>query len=192
MKIPILYLFAIATLVCISQSYCANSADNYVLRGDDLVEIKVFQEDDLTTRVRIPSDGQISFPLIGSLRVGSRTVREAEDLIRKELGERFLVHPQVNLSVLEYARTIFTVIGQVQRPGTYKFPDRSSLNLVQAIGIAGGYTRIADTTRITLKRRTGGKELVQKLDAKRMAKENTTVAFEIKAGDIITVGERIF
>ena len=165
---------------------------NVRLGADDLIEVKVFQEDDLTTRARLSRDGTISFPLLGTVTLGGKSVPEAGELIRSRLAERFLVNPQVNLTVLEHARKIFTVLGQVQRAGTFRFPDRESLNLIQAIGMAGGYTRIADPAKITLKRQVNGREAVLKLDAKRMAKDGESAPFEVLPGDLITVGERLF
>ena len=84
------------------------------------------------------------------------------------------------------------MLGEVQKPGSYDMPDRRSLTLLEAIGAAGGYTRIADPSKIRLKRLAEGKETVFKLDAKSMANERQSVTFEIKAGDIITVGETFF
>jgi protein involved in polysaccharide export with SLBB domain len=162
------------------------------LAADDLVEIKVFQEPDLDTTARISPDGRITFPLIGEVSVAGRTPQQAARLIRDKLDARFLVDPQVNLRVVETARRLFTVLGQVQKPGTYRFPERETLNLIQVIGIAGGYTRLADPARITVKRVSGGRETVFRVDGKRMARDSGAEAFEVRAGDLITVSERAF
>jgi polysaccharide export outer membrane protein len=66
------------------------------------------------------------------------------------------------------------------------------MRLLQAIGMAGGYTRIADPGKITLKRTVNGKEGVFKLNAKRMASGDATSEFEVLPGDVITVGESLF
>jgi polysaccharide export outer membrane protein len=129
--------------------------------------------------------------MIGEVPVAGKTVQEATKAIRQRLEARFMKDPQVNLTVIDYAKKMFTILGQVQRPGTYRFPDRESINLIQAIGIAGGYTPIGDPARITLKRVVNGNPSVLKLDAKRMARDNT-VPLEIQSGDIVTVGERLF
>ena len=168
------------------------TAPNYVLAANDLVEIKVFQEADLDTTARISGDGKLNFPLIGELAIAGKTVQQGTRLIRDRLEARFLVDPQVTLRVIEPAKRLFTVLGQVQRPGTYRFPDRETLNLIQVIGVAGGYSRMADPTRVTVKRRIDGKESVFHLDAKRMARDETTKAFEVGPGDMIVVGERLF
>ena len=168
------------------------SAPNYVLAPNDLLEIKVFQEAELDTTARISADGKLNLPLIGELLLGGKTVQQGTRLIRDRLEARFLVDPQVTIRVIEPAKRLFTVLGQVQRPGTYRFPDRETLNLIQAIGVAGGYSRLAAPSRVTVKRVTDGREAVFKLDAKRMASDSTTKAFEIAPGDVITIGERLF
>lgn len=165
------------------------SQASHVLVPNELIEIKVFQEPDLDTAVRIPEDGHIVFPLIGEVTLSGRTVQEATRLIKDRLQARFLVNPQVSMTVTEQAKRLFTVLGQVQHPGTYRFPERQNLDLLQVIGIAGGYTRLADPSRITVKRQGEGK--VFRIDGHRLAKGGAD-AFAIVAGDLITVEERLF
>jgi polysaccharide export outer membrane protein len=168
------------------------ASPSHELAPNDTVEIKVFQEADLDTIARVSGDGKISFPLIGEVVVGGKTAQQAAKLIRDRLEARFLVNPQVSLTVTETARRLFTVLGQVQRPGTYRFPDGQALNLIQVIGIAGGYTRLADTGRITIKRQVNGVETVLRVDGGNMARKEGTTAFDIQSGDMITIAERLF
>ena len=74
-----------------------------------------------------------------------------QDLLAKD----YLVNPHVNVNVTEYSKRRITILGQVQKPGSYDMPDREAVTLLQAIGMAGGYTRIADPSKITFKRRIG-------------------------------------
>jgi len=161
-----------------------------VLVPGEFIQIKVFQEPDLDTSVRIPGDGHVTFPLIGEIALAGQSVQQAIRVIHDRLQARFLVNPQVSIAVLESAKRLFTVLGQVQRPGTYRFPQE--LDLLQVIGIAGGYTRLADPGRITIKRRIDGSEKVIRLDGKRLAKGESVEPFSIMSGDVITVGERLF
>ena len=170
----------------------AQVTPGYVLVPNDVIAVKVFDEPDLDTTARVSEDGAISMPLINSVSVRGKTAEQAARAIRDRLAERFLVNPQVSVMVTEATKRLFTVLGQVQRPGTYRFPDRSELNLIQVIGMAGGYTRLADSSRVTLKRIVSRKEKVFKLDAKSMARDEASKAFEIQPGDIINVGERLF
>ena len=167
------------------------AAGTHVLAPTELIEIKVFQEPELSTATRIRDDGRINMPLVGEIALAGKTVQEATRAIRDGLEAKFLVNPQVTVTIIEQARKFFTILGQVQRAGTYKFPDRESINLIQAIGIAGGYTAIADPTRITLKRQANGRQAVLKLNGKKMAGD-ASAPVEIQAGDIITIGERLF
>ncbi len=166
------------------------TSPNHILAANESIQIRVFNEPELDTSVRIAEDGKIAFPLIGEVSLGGLTVQKASALIRDRLALRFLVNPQVSISLVEMNRRLFTVLGQVQRPGTYRFPDRGSLSLVQVVGVAGGYTRLANPARITVKRHPGNQ--VFKLDGKRMASDAAIAPFLIEGGDIITIGERLF
>ena len=170
----------------------AAAAPGHVLAVNELIEIKVFQEPDLETTTRIPEDGRVTVPLIGEIAVAGKTVQQATRLIHDKLEARFLVNPQVTVSVVEQAKRLFTVLGQVQRPGTYRFPERQDLDLLQVIGIAGGYTRLADAARITVKRRVAGKDTVLRVDGKRLARDQKSGQFPVESGDLITVAERLF
>ena len=164
---------------------------DYSLSPGDLIEVKVFQEDDLESKLRISDQGTITFPLIGVVRIGGMTAQAASQVIRNAL-RRYLVNPQVTLIVSEYSKRRFTVLGQVQKPGSYDMPDRDPLTLLQAIGMAGGYTRIADPSKIVLKRANNGSDEVIKINASRMAKDNSISAMQVQPGDVITVRESIF
>jgi polysaccharide export outer membrane protein len=175
-----------------AESVATGNESNYVLSANDLVKLTVFQENDLETTVRVSKDGTVTFPLIGAVRIGGRTPQDAAKIVRDLLAKDFLVNPQVNLTVMEYSKRRFIVLGQVQRPGAFDMPDRDSVRLLQAIGMAGGYTRIADPGKITVKRTSNGKESLFKLNAKRMASGDASGEFEILAGDVITIGESMF
>ena len=87
----------------------------------------------------------------------------------------------------------FTVLGQVQRPGSYEIIGDQIVNLLEAIGMAGGYSRIADPGKITIRRRESGQEQVFRVNGKRADKAGLGAEdFTVKPGDVITVGESIF
>ncbi|HEY5811332.1 MAG TPA: polysaccharide biosynthesis/export family protein [Terrimicrobiaceae bacterium] len=165
---------------------------NYRLAANDLLDFRVFQEPELDQVIRISGDGTAIFPLIGAAQLGGRTIGEATELLRKRYMNGFLTNPQVTLTVRTYARKVFTVLGQVQKPGSYEIQGSESISLLQAIGLAGGYTRIANPGNVTVKRREGGTEKVYKFNAKKMAKTDVDTGFTVKPGDVITVAESIF
>lgn len=164
----------------------------YVLTPNDVVHVKVYQEDDLETTARIGQDGTISFPLIGVVRLGGKTVEQAGAIIRDELRKDYLVNPQVTLIVSEYSKRRFTVLGQVQKPGSFEIPSEETVTLLQAIAMAGGYTRLADRANVRVTRLTGDKTSTLSIDTTRESKEAETVSFKILPEDTVTVPERIF
>lgn len=170
----------------------SSSSKSYQLSPNDLLELKVFQEPDLDTKVRISKDGTVTLPLIGNMKLQGMTVEQAAATIRDQLDRRFLVNPQVNLTVVDYAKRRFTVMGEVQKPGSFEIPNEENVNLLQAIALAGGYTRIGEPTRVTVVRVENGQRVIHKLNAKSMARDQKAPPFEIKPEDTITVGESVF
>lgn len=169
-----------------------NARPDYILAPNDIVTVKVYQEDDLDAKVRISKDGSIVLPLLGQVTIGGKTREQAARLIRDLLAEKYLVNPQVSLDIAEYSKRRFTVLGQVQRPGTFEMPGDESVNLLQAISMAGGYTRLGAGNRVTVQRVDNGENKSIKLDADSMAKEKGVKIFEILPDDTITIGEKIF
>jgi protein involved in polysaccharide export with SLBB domain len=167
------------------------TAPTYRLSPNDVLRVKVFQEDDLTTELRLGKDGSATFPLLGVIHLGGRTVDEAAATIRELLGKDYLVNPQVTLTVVEYAKRRFMVLGQVQKPGSFDIPSEESMSLLQAIAMAGGFTRLAVQSKVTVTRTVGGKRTLT-VDVKSAANDPNTKPFEILPDDTIFVAERIF
>jgi len=167
------------------------AAHTYRLSPNDLVRIKVFQEDDLTTEIRLAKDGSATFPLLGGINLGGKTVDEAAATVRDLLGKDYLVNPQVTLTVVEYSKRRFTVLGQVQKPGSFDIPSEESVTLLQAIAMAGGFTRLAVQSKLTITRTSGGKKTIS-VDVRSAANDPDTKPFEILPDDTIIVSERVF
>ena len=164
----------------------------YRLTSNDLIHIKVFQEEELETVARVGRDGTIPFPMLGTLNVGGKTIPETTAAVTLALKD-YLVRPQVAVRVVEYTKRKFTVLGQVNRPGTFDLPDDAPLSLLEGIGLAGGYTRLANTSRVTVKRsQPGMAEQVFKLDAREMARGKNAPRFQLQPGDTVLVEESLF
>lgn len=170
----------------------AAETNTHALASDDLVEIKIYQQPDLETKARIDQDGSITMPLLGSIKIAGKSVEEARAIIHDQLAKDYLVNPQVSITVVEYAKHTFTILGEVQKPGTYEIPSGGSFNLLQAIAFAGGYTRIGAPGKVILQRVENGKKQIIKLDAGAMAKDENVRPFIILPNDTINVGERLF
>jgi polysaccharide export outer membrane protein len=168
------------------------AAQEYRLSANDLLDFRVYQEPDMDAVVRISGDGSAAFPLVGNVKIGGKTISEAVAALRAAYLDGYLVNPQVSITVRAYAKKYITILGQVQKPGSYEIQGNEEISLLQAIGMAGGYTRIADAAKITVKRRVKGKETVLDFNAKKMAKGSSDTSFTLLPGDVVTVGETIF
>ena len=187
----------VALLALVFAAFAVNGLraqdSNYRLSANDLLDFRVFQEPELDGVIRVSGDGSAIFPLIGAVNVVGKTVTAATEEIKARYRDGYLVYPQVSLTVRTYAQKLFTVLGQVQKPGSYDMKGSDEITLLQAIGMAGGYTKIANPGRVTVKRQQeGGGERVIKLDAKRMARGDDSASFYVKPGDVITVAESMF
>jgi len=165
----------------------------YTLRHNDQVAVEVYGEEDLRTSGRLNPEGNLSVPLLGSIHLAGLTLTQATSKLTELYGRAYLVNPRVNVSLVSYARGRFLVLGEVSRPGTYEMPDGSpgGIDLLEAIAMAGGYTRTAAPERITVRRHNESGDQVFKVNAKRFTKA-AGGSFLVQPGDAITVGESIF
>jgi polysaccharide export outer membrane protein len=169
-----------------------DTTPNHHLRVGDVVDVQVFGEEELHVKSSIDSGGFISLNLIGKLKVEGLSVEEAGKKVREAYMVDYLVDPIVNLSVTDFAKFRFTILGQVKSPGVYTFTASEQLNILQAIAKAGGYTRIGSPSKIIVKRVVNGKESIIQVNAKAMAKEAGAQLFEVRPDDTISVEETVF
>ncbi len=164
---------------------------DYVLQASDLLRVQIFQEEDLTREVRVSQEYKVGLPLIGSIEVKGKTVREVQELIRDLYDRDFLVNPQVNVFVLEYAQRSVNVIGSVNVPGVVMFPQEQGMNLLDAISRVGGFSRLADRRRLKLTRTVDGKTNTFLINADDLIQGNATEPWVLVQDDVIFVPERI-
>lgn len=128
---------------------------DYPLAAGDAVRVQVFQNPDLTLETRISESGTISFPLIGTIRLGGLAVGAAEKKIADALKSGgFLQNPQVTLLLTQIRGSQVSVLGQVGRPG--RFPlETASTRLSDMLANAGGATPGGDDVVIVTGQRAG-------------------------------------
>jgi polysaccharide biosynthesis/export protein len=176
-----------------TSSTTAQSTADYLLRPSDVLQIRVFQEDDLTREVSVSQDFTISLPLVGTIDVRKRSVRQAEEFIRQLYDRDFLVNPQVSLIVLKYAERAVNVIGSVNTPQAVPFPPERGLNLLEAITRAGGFSRLADKTRVRIIRKDDkGVSVTYTINAEKLISGTSDNSWSLQVDDVIEVPERIF
>lgn len=165
---------------------------SYLIRSGDMVEVRVYQEEDLNTKTRVDEEGTLVLPLIGRVPVRGMTTEAARKAISDRYEAEYLNHPQVTVLVAEFAPRRFVMMGQVMRPGVYEIPSSERLNLLQAIAMAGGYTKIADPSKVRIRRSTEKGEEIVRFNAKALATGGGGEIPLISPDDNITVGESAF
>jgi polysaccharide biosynthesis/export protein len=116
----------------------ARGTRDYIVGGNDVLSIKVYEEGDLSREaVRVSADGYISFPLISRLKVEGLSTAEIGELIARKLAEgQYLLNAHVSVVVSEYTSKQFMVLGAVATPGSY--PLTAHERILNAISKAGG------------------------------------------------------
>lgn len=179
----------------------AGTNDAYRISVGDVLSLKVYREEDLDAKVIVNPDGMVRFQLIGPVKVEGKTLAEASQLVHDLYAKDYLVNPHIVLDLIETNKlpasaitnqaSKYIVLGQVNKPGTYEMREGEVVNLLHAIALAGGYTRLGSPSKITVTRIENGAPKVIKLDADAMLRQKVK-PFEIQPDDIITVGEKIF
>jgi len=122
------------------------SLSEYRIGAGDVLKISVYQNPDLSLEARVSDTGLLSFPLIGSVRVGGLTTVQAERAIADGLRNgSFVRQPQVNVLVVQVRGNQASVLGQVNRPG--RFPlEVAELRLTDLLAMAGGTSPVGSDT----------------------------------------------
>ena len=185
------YTACVLIFVLLALSYRLAAAQErqpeYQLAAGDIVRITVFQNPDLTIETRVTENGTISYPLVGTVRVGGLSIPAAEKSIAQALRSGgFLQSPQVNIALLQNRGNQVSVLGQVLRPG--RFPlETVNIRLSEMIATAGGITPTgADVAIVTGTR--GGQPFRKEIDVAGMFLSNKPEDdITLAGGDVIYV-----
>ncbi len=153
--------------------------EQYRLGPGDRIQIKVFGQDDISGEFEISAAGELSVPLIGQITAENLTLGELSEVLTVALDTNFIVDPKVSIEVTNYRP--FFILGQVGKPGSYKY--QPGLNARMAIALGGGYTRRAREEPITIFRTNSAGELI------RFRVDQNAI---ILPGDTVEVHRRLF
>ena len=157
-----------------------------------MLRIMVFQEPDLERQVRISQENTVNLPLIGSVDLAGKSVRQAEELIRARYDAEFLKNPQITITVLEYTPRTVQVLGAVNSPGAIAFTPEQQMTIMEALAKAGGQSRLADIRKVRLTRQMkDGKSEIFTINLDDLMKGSSTEKWPLTKGDVIFVPERI-
>ncbi|HID44764.1 MAG TPA: polysaccharide export protein [Chromatiaceae bacterium] len=150
----------------------------------DVIEVEVFQAEELSREARVNTQGYVSLPLIGGVKVAGLTTSEAERKIEKVLGEKYLQDPHVTVFIKAYESQKITVEGWVKNPGV--FPLKGKTTFLQAIANAKGMDKLADFSEVAIFRTVNGKTKGYILSYTKV-RSGQQIDPVLQSGDIIVV-----
>jgi len=156
---------------------------------DDVFEVRVFGEPDLSNGYRVAADGTVDYPFVGRISVIGMRSGDVQELIASKLKDGYLKNPQVSLMVKEWNSRKVSVIGQVQKPGSVAY--FTNMTIVDAIAAAGGFTGIASKNAVTLRREIKGSVESRTCRVADIS-EGHAPNVVLRPGDILVVEERLF
>jgi len=125
------------------------SPQDYRIGFDDVLDISVFEAQELNREVRVSSAGEISLPLLDSVRVAGLTPREVELVLQELLRRTYMKDPHVSVFVREMQSHPVSVLGAVRKPGVFQV--RGSKTLIEILSLAEGLADDAGETAIILR-----------------------------------------
>lgn len=154
-KIQIKHILVLSIVVVFSKSSIAGDITSpYLLQPGDILDISVWQEEELTKAALISPDGGLSFPLAGNISAAGLSIDELQDVIASNL-KKYIPDPVVTVAINSLNGNKIFVIGKVARPG--EVIANRYLDVVQALSVAGGMTPYAAANKIKILRRKNGK-----------------------------------
>ncbi len=180
----VMVLVAMAGLAEAAETAAWPSAD-YIIGPGDVLDISVWKDEALTKLVTVLPDGRISFPLIGEVTAGGKTLAQ---LSRELKGKLSRYVPDLDLSVIVYQvnSMMVYVVGRVNNPG--RFVMNSNVNVLQALAMAGGLNPFAKRSKIKIFRNQGSQTKIFDFDFDDVSKgEMLEQNIMLKRGDVIVV-----
>ena len=168
------------------------SSQSYVLQPGDLVDIQVYMEDNMNRMLRLSGNGTITFPLVGNIKLAGLTLEQAEQRLAHRLTS-YIKHPQVSMLVKEYGNKTVYVLGQVSKPAAIQIPPEKALTVLEAITSVGGFTDVANTSKVRVLRVENGKQKTIDLDVTQITKQgNKNMDIALQPGDVVFVPQSMF
>lgn len=185
----IIFIFVILLAIF---SHTAAICDEYRIETGDLLLITVYDQEDLTTKVRVTKD-EISCPLIGNVKAAGLTITELGRTIEDALRNDYLVNPRVNVVIEEYHPRKVFLLGAVVKPGAYELPNNKPTTVIEVITMAGGFSNVADQNGTKVIRKENGKETsirVRVSDITQKGQKDKDVM--VQPNDVVFVPESLF
>ncbi len=162
------------------------SADEYRIGAKDLLEIKVLGEDKLSTTVRVSEEGKITFPYLGEIQVDGLTSAELEKKLSRLLEEKYIINPQVKVTIKEFRSKRVSILGAISKQGSYELLGRTTL--LEVLAEAGGLARDAGKEIIIIRQQADGSNISLKIPVEDlMQKGDAKLNVVLEPNDIINI-----
>jgi polysaccharide biosynthesis/export protein len=163
----------------------AEPDSGYVIGPEDGLEIAVWKDESLKATTLVRPDGGISFPLVGEVMAAGKTAAQLRTELTKRL-EKFVPEPFVNVSVVRVASYRFYVLGRVNKPGD--FVVGRTVDVLQALSLAGGMTPFAEEDGIRIIRKVDGKNQSIPFEYSRVRRSgDLSQNITLRSGDVLLV-----
>jgi polysaccharide export outer membrane protein len=176
---------AVPAMPADTQTKAATTDSNYIIGAQDVLDISVWKEPEVSRVVPVRPDGKISLPLLNDVQAAGLNPGQLAAQITESL-KKFVTNPQVTVIVTTINSQRVYILGEVSRPGA--FPLLPNMTVLQALSSAGGFTQFAREKNIYVLRSEDGKQVKHPFNYKEVIKgTNSDQNIVLKAGDTIVV-----
>jgi polysaccharide export outer membrane protein len=172
----------------------AQAGAGYLIGTQDVLNITIFEQAELSGRYTVEGDGSFTFPLVGRVKAGGRTLQQFESDLKRLLADGFFLNPQVAVAVEQYRSQRIFVVGEVRQPGSYALT--GGMSVIETLARAGSTTTLAAGEavivrggQVTRPAAAGDEDAAQviRVSLKDLESGNMRMNIQLKDGDTVFV-----
>ena len=187
MRISILGKLFVFALILLSGILPAANASEYIVGEGDVLIVSVYENPDLSTKVRVAANNTIRVPLLGEIDIKGLTVSKVSSKIESLFADGYLVNPQVDVFIEEHRSKKAIILGQIISPGQYEL--RGKITFLEFVSKAGGLKTDAGNVA-TIKRKSEGENKQITIDLDLLIKTgDTSLNIPVQDGDTIYISK---
>lgn len=189
-KVIVLFIGVLLLSFFFQDARVWGEATGYRIATGDILKVSVYNQPDLATTVRVNTAGEVTLPLVNKVAVAGLFTAQAEDLITSRLAKDFLIDPYVQVFISEYHPEQISVLGAVQKPGTYAISPIKQTTLLEGLAMADGLNGNANSEKVVILRQHNGERVFLPVNVKEITRQGVSSNnVNLRADDIILVDE---
>ena len=165
---------------------------DYKISPGDIVTLSTFNDPKGNGTLRVSRKGYIKHPYMGAVRVAGFTESQAARALEAALRGDYLLNPRVTITVINYAKISFVVLGAVNSPGNFQAPANKRTTIIHAIAQAGSFKDVANQKKVILRRMVNGRVQPYTVNVKALLEDANLRPVYVQDGDTIEVKESRF